>query len=72
MELGVLMRIDEDKKMHDYLFDHSYWFRYLNRNPKNVEMFIKEYKAFKREANVNKFRNTIDNVDMISSLIKFM
>lgn len=72
MELGLLMKIKNDKKMYDYLLKHSYWYRTLNRNPNNFEAFQKEYKKYNRENNIGKINDAIDNAELISNVIKIM
>ena len=62
MRLDVLLEIKKDKKLHEYLRTHSYWYRFLNRDPVNLEKLKKEYKSFKREENMNKVNETIDNI----------
>ena len=70
MELNIIYKIKQDKKQYDYLRTHSYWYKYLNRDPNNYQKFIKEYKKYNRTTTTNKFNDTINNIDMIASILK--
>lgn len=70
MELSILYKIKQEKKHYDYLRTHSYWYKYLNRNPNNYNEFIKEYKKYNRITTTNKFNNTISNIDMVTTILK--
>ena len=70
MELNIIYKIKENKKHYDFLRTHSYWYKYLNRNPNNYKHFIKEYKKYSRQTTTNKFNDTINNIDMIANILK--
>lgn len=72
MELELLLKIDEDPKMHEYLYAHSEWYRYLNRNKSNFEVFKKEYKNFKHNNTMSKVNDTIDNIELITNILKIV
>lgn len=72
MELDLVIKLEQDGKLHDYLLTHSYWYRLLNRDKEEFEEFMKEYKNFKRERNMDKVNNTIDNIELITNIVKFM
>ena len=48
MTLDIIFRINKDENLHRYLREHSYWYKYLNRNPRLInkmdEDMKKEYK----------------------------
>lgn len=72
MELDLTLKIEEDKKLHEYLLTHSYWYRLLNRDRKEYDNLLKEYKKFNREKSMNKINETIENAELISNIIKFV
>lgn len=72
MELELLLKINEDAKMHEYLYSHSQWYRYLNRNKNNFEAFKKEFKNYKHSNTMNKVNDTIDNIELITNILKIV
>lgn len=72
MELSVLYNIKKEKKYYDYLRSHSYWYKYLNRNPENFKNFIDAYKKYNRETTSNKVSDTINNIDMVANILKIL
>lgn len=48
MELSIIYKIKSEKKHYNFLRSHSYWYKYLNRDPKNYKDFINEYKKYNR------------------------
>ena len=54
MKTEILIKINNDKNLHDYLRKNSYWYKYLNRSDKYYKDLIVEYlkqydKARKKE-----------------------
>lgn len=72
MELNTLYKIKSEKKYYNYLRSHSYWYKYLNRNPDNFKEFINEYKKFSRKTTTNKVNDTINNIDMVTNILKVL
>lgn len=72
MELSVLNKIKSNKKYYDFLRSHSYWYKYLNRNPDNLKKFLSEYKKYSRETTTNKVNDTINNIDMVTNILKVL
>ena len=72
MELSIIYKIKQDKKHYNYLRNHSIWYKYLNRNPKYYKDFINEYKKYNRYATTNKVNDTINNIDMVTNIIKVL
>lgn len=72
MELSIILELEKDAKLHQYLKDHSYWYRLLNRNKNNFENLKKEFKNYKRENNFNKINNAVDNIELVSNIMKFV
>ena len=72
MELDLLFKIKNNKKHYDYLRTHSYWYKYLNRDSNNYKVFINEYKKYNREMTTNKVNDTINNIDMVTNILKVL
>ena len=72
MELDIIYKIKQNKKHYDYLRSHSYWYKYLNRNSNYYKNFIEEYKKYNREMTTNKMNDTINNIDMVTNILKII
>ena len=72
MELDIMYKIKSNKKHYDFLRTHSYWYKYLNRDPKNYKKFIEYYKKYNREVTTNKVSDTINNIDMVTNIMKVL
>ena len=72
MELDLLYKIKNNQKHYDYLRTHSYWYKYLNRDSNNYKSFINEYKKYNREVTTNKVNDTINNIDMVTNILKVL
>lgn len=69
MELDLIMKIKNDKKMYDLLKLNSYWIKELNRNPDSYKRFVAEMKAKYRLRATDKINNAIDNIDLITTVL---
>lgn len=70
MLLPVLYELKKDDKMHKYLRENSEWYKELNRNPSSYKNFVK---AMRKKYHLNvtdKISDTIDNIDLISTVIQ--
>ena len=72
MELSIMYKIKSEKKHYNFLRSHSYWYKYLNRDPKNYKDFINEYKKYNRNETTNKVNDTINNIDMVTNILKVL
>lgn len=72
MNVQVLNKIKSIKGAYEYLHDHSYWYNYLNMSGEYLNDFLKEFRKNKREEQYNKFNSTLDNIELLSNLIKFV
>ena len=72
MELDIIYKIKKDKKHYDYLRTHSYWYKYFNRNSNNYKKFLEEYKKYNRNMTTNKVNDTINNIDMLTNILKII
>ena len=65
-----MYKIKNDKKQYDYLRRNSYWYKYLNRNPSYYKKFLESYKKTHRYETTNKVNNTINNIGMVTNILK--
>ncbi len=58
-----------DEKMHKYLKENSYWYKYLNRD----ERYLKDFKTFIKKkyklGTLDKIENGITTIDTVSTFI---
>lgn len=69
MQLDLIMKIKNDKKMYELLKLNSYWIKDLNRNPNNYKKFVAEMKAKYRLRTSDKISDAIDNIDLITAVL---
>ena len=69
MQLNLIMKIKNDKKMYELLKLNSYWIKDLNRNPNNYKKFVAEMKAKYRLRTSDKISDAIDNIDLITAIL---
>lgn len=72
MRIDTILKIKENKKFHEYLISHSYWYKLLNRNEDNLKLLIKEFKSYNRNVTVNKVNTAIDNAELLSNIVKMI
>lgn len=70
MSIELINKIKEDPKLYEYLKNNSEWYTILNRNETKFNDLLKAYKEYKHNNNLKNIDNIIDNVDLISSLLK--
>ena len=71
MQINILKALYDDKMM-PYLKENSEWFKYLNRNPKNYELFKDEIKIQYKLRKTDKINNAIENIDLISNVLNIL
>lgn len=70
MEYFLQSKYLEDKKFKKYLDENSSYIKYLNRNPENYKMFIKQMKEFYKERTSDKISDAINTIDIVSSILE--
>lgn len=69
MKIEVLYKLKSNPDYMHYLHTHSYWYKYLNRDPRYLNDFLNEYKEYNRLIKNNKFKETIDTIDAVLSIV---
>ncbi len=69
MKVEVLNKLKEDKKFLMFLRQNSDWYKILNRNPEEVDLFIKKMKEKYKLRTIDKVDNIIDGVDLITKIL---
>ena len=72
MMIPIQMKILNTKNYYKYLKENSSFIKDLNRSYKNINKFI-EFVKDKYQLRINdKISNAIDNIDMISNVLKVL
>lgn len=69
MKIETLYKLRSNPDYINYLHTHSYWYKYLNRNPSSINDFMKEYKEFIRILKGNKVKSALDTIDTLLNVI---
>lgn len=72
MEISIVLKLEQDHALHEYLLNHSYFYKYLNRNPEYFATLEKEYKKYKREEMTKKVTDAVENIETISNIMSIM
>lgn len=70
MEYNLQQEIIKNHKMYNYLKEHSYWFKYLNRDPYLYKDFISKMKEVHHERVTDKINDAMDNMSLIEGVLK--
>ncbi len=70
MQLITQYALLNDEKMHKFLRENSEWYKYLNRKPSNYQNFVASMKKKYKLNPTDKISGTLDNIDLISSVIQ--
>lgn len=70
MQLITQYALANDEKMHKFLHENSEWYKQLNRNSANYQVFVKAMKKQYKLNPTDKISSTLDNIDLISSVIQ--
>lgn len=69
MKYELREKINKDEKFHKYLRENSNWYKELNRDDRNYELFIKKMKEKYKLRTIDKIDNIVDSVDLITKII---
>ena len=69
MQLPIIMKINEDMTQKQFLREHSYWYKYLNRNSKNYKAFISDLKEKYKLTSTDKIDKIIHNINTFKAFL---
>lgn len=72
MNLTTQNRIFSDEILHRYLWENSYWYKILNRNPNMLDNMIQEMKDKYKLNTSDKLERLSDRLSMIESLLEVL
>ena len=73
MSLEVQFKLKSNPNYVNYLREHSYWYKHLNRNPALFDQFeqeVKEKYGLRPQDKINKMLDTLEMVSMLVSSFK--
>ena len=72
MRADLLININNDKKMQEYLVNNSYWYKYLNRGPYYYKYFLSAFKENNKEKRKDKTNEVFNTLDTVNTILKIM
>ena len=72
MDINTQYKIKSNLNNLRYLREKSYWYKYLNRDRNNYDKFLNAYKRYNRSVTTNKVNDTINNIDMVTNILKVL
>ena len=69
MNLNLQYKINQDPKQKQFLREHSYWYKYLNRSELYYKEFINDMKDKYKLKPTDKINKMVDNIDMIRTFL---
>ena len=69
MIIDLQNRIYSDNNLKRYLYEESYWYKYLNRDPGYYKEFVRSMKdKYKLNAS-DKLNNMLNNINMLQAFL---
>lgn len=72
MKADILIKINSDPKLKEFINNNSYWYKYLNRGGSYYKNFMDAYKGYKKNERINKTNNILETVDTFNSILKIL
>ena len=68
----LMVKISNDVKLHTYLKNNSYWYKYLNRDKNSFKSFYNAYKLNARGEKMQKASGVVDTLGTVNSILKIL
>ena len=72
MNLKILMSINSDPKQKQFLREHSYRYKYLNRNEIYYKDFINDMKEKYKLTTIDKLNKISDDINMFRTFLEVL
>ena len=69
MRLDVIMKIKNNENYLRYLRENSYWYKYLNRDPKALNDFVEKVKVDYRLRPVDRISDALSTLEIVSKFV---
>ena len=61
--------IDSDNSLKRYLYEESYWYKYLNRDPEYYKEFVSNMKDKYKLNTSDKINKMLNNINMLQTFL---
>lgn len=68
MSIDIQFRLKSNPYYLNYLHDHSYWYKWLNRTPQSFSKFEEEVKEFYELRTSDKINKALTTFELLSTL----
>lgn len=72
MQKEIIYKIKSDSNSIKYLRENSYWYKYLNRDPKYIKEFESKMKEKYKLRPEDKLNKIIEGLDMMSRIMDIL
>ena len=72
MQTNIKILLDSNPVYKEYIRTNSYWYKILNRNPNEIDNFIKEVKEKYKLRMSDRINDIVDKIDMINRFISVL
>ena len=69
MNLSLQYKINQDKRLKQFLRENSYWYKYLNRSETYYKEFVNDMKDKYKLKPTDRLNKMVDNINMVSSFL---
>ncbi len=69
MTLEIQYKIKNNQLYKQYLREHSYWYKYLTRNPMSIKGFEEEVKHYYKLTKADRFNKVLESMELIQSFM---
>lgn len=68
MSPEIYVKISNNERLHNYLKNNPYWYKYLNRNKNNYKNFYNAFKQNNRNEKLEKASSLVDTLDIVNTI----
>lgn len=72
MNMGSIIKINNNPIQKQFLRENSYWYKYLNRNSKYYQNFLNDMKIKYKMTTTDKINKAIDSINMLSNFLEVL
>ena len=69
MNLSLQYKINQDKRLKQFLRENSYWYKYLNRSETYYKEFVNDMIDKYKLKPTDRLNKMVDNINMVSSFL---
>lgn len=72
MNIETKLLIEQNPNLKKYLKEHSYWYKYLNRNPNSVKQMEEEMKKAYKLTAKDKLEKINKNISLVQNFLDIL